>query len=190
MKKSEYIETLSEPINQLLADAKMRLETSYKEDKDKYQLHLLSSLDMLFSACVEKQQSGQKSSVRYLCFHNLYASIETGIYEYKIALYDKNLYLDRNETAIYWFPVYYNPIIEKDMEALKVLLQKNFIRVRDFDIKLMQKYYIKRLLDFTPEDIWDIKEMLSEIPTYEAMQKEKEFSTYVGEFMGTVTELW
>lgn len=129
MELEEYMEQFSEDIERRLVWDKERLNEKYEKSKDVCNTQCRKRIQELLLKCKEKQEKGHKDSIRCVGVHFLRTSVRTGRYEYKIALCNNELFLDKQEVAVYWESPYFREVADTAVKDFTSLLRKECIRV-------------------------------------------------------------
>lgn len=86
-------------------------------------------------------RKGIKGAGKYVVISHLYSSFLAGSYEYRIDILDEKMYMDIQECSAYWTPSILIPYIEKDYEYLRKVMSERFIRLREYEIKEVERNY-------------------------------------------------
>ncbi|MCM1425645.1 MAG: hypothetical protein NC118_03490 [Eubacterium sp.] len=139
-------------IGQIRKEAEKIYEERFKESCIGIQKELEMQWDILENEIVgiigqlmadanEMNRKGVKGIGKYLIISHLYSSFLAGSYEYRIDILDEDMYMDIQECSAYWTPSILIPYIEKDYEYLKKVMREKFIRLREYEIKEIERNY-------------------------------------------------
>lgn len=95
----------------------------------------------LISDADAMHRKGLKGEGKYLIISHLYSSFLAGSYEYRIDILDEDMYMDMQECSAYWTPSILIPYIEKDYEYLRKVMHERFIRLREYEIREVERNY-------------------------------------------------
>lgn len=98
-------------------------------------------LAKLIQEAVCLKESGAKGEATYLIVSHLYSSFAAGTYEYRLDILDEEMYLDEQEVSAYWTPKFLPDHIKADAGYFKEVLQKKFIRLREYEIGEIERDY-------------------------------------------------
>lgn len=87
------------------------------------------------------QKEGAKGEKKYLVISHLYSSFLAETYEYRMDILDKEMYMDMQEVCSYWTPYFLIPHIKKDYEYFEKNMKGKFIRLREYEIKEVERGY-------------------------------------------------
>lgn len=94
-----------------------------------------------FIESVRQQQLGEKKEIRYVLISSLFSSTITKSYEYQIAFYSEELYLDPVESSFYWCPQYVFDNIEDDIEQFSQSVKEQIVNLRKHELEEIRQMY-------------------------------------------------
>lgn len=97
------------------------------------------ALNTVIKRQLQRQLEDDEAKIKHLYFCRLYTSEYTGSCGAILGMSDSGMYLDEGLSQTNWYlsPLYIN--LEKDMEAVKKLLQRTFIRLQESELFAMKK---------------------------------------------------
>ena len=98
-------------------------------------------LKKLYGKVIREQQSGKKGALRYLVISPLRSSIITGSYEFLIAAYSADMYLDNSECFEFWCPKKIYEYLEQDMQYFGKLANNEFVRLHNYEVDEFRTHY-------------------------------------------------
>ncbi len=78
--------------------------------------------------CVKKQENNEKKKIAYVGVHFLKSSMITNSHDLYINFYDRELYVDRNETYAIWSPKEILKYYEEDAKFFESNISKKIVR--------------------------------------------------------------
>lgn len=150
---------------------------------EKITLNILKKFEDIFKKITLLQKEYNKGEIKYLYISYLRSSLLTKSYDFRIDFYDRNLYLDENPTYIYlsldFIFYYYNDDILYFIEKLR----KNFIRLQQYEIELIEEKYAFYYYKICAKFFFDLIKEIFHISNFCDMKKEKEIKVIFGEYM-------
>lgn len=136
---------------------------------------------------------GQTRALMYVIISPLSSGAITRRYEFQIALFDQNLYLEENPLCVYWKPGFIFKDIEEDMDAYKQMAAKEIIRLREDEVYEMRRRYALCHAYITMFYMDGIVRKVYELPIWREVAKEDAkvmYGTYMEQMveLGTVRE--
>lgn len=183
MKLDEYLERFAEEISRKLSTDQKKLIEEYEKSKTVYLNQCEECMKKLIEQCKQKQEQGQKDVVGCIGVHFLRTSVRTRSFEYKIAMYNTELFQDRQEVAVYWEPPYLRKIAEEAVKDLSSMLRKECIRISDYDIKQFCDEYLFLLMKWMPMEIVEKLEKICDMEEFRRLQHEEVVELYQGEYL-------
>jgi hypothetical protein len=121
------------------------------EDGGAYKQALLSAMTELFLLVKHQQLKQGKDELHYIGFHFLRSSLVIHKAEILIAAYSDEYYLDGVEATAFWPLDDLLPYIDAGIAELTPLINKKFIRVKDYEItEIKHAYLLNHLLLMMP----------------------------------------
>lgn len=190
MRCENFLSFMNDEINLRYEEIYKKVEKAYQENAEKTESSFIQKMDELFMRCYKKQLEGVKKSIKYIMIYPLKMGFLGGSYEVMVSLLDIGCYDDRKEVSTYWIPEYLIPVIKEEREYYEKSLEKQFIRVMEYEKKdalrcMFEEYYFKPLKEFFEGQIENCKRLES----YHTMQKEEDIVFLYGNYMDEMDEL-
>lgn len=187
MKLEEYIEIFRDEFdNQLVLD-KEQINKEFRTVKN--QNEWKSFLNELFKKCCNQQNQNSKNPIQYMVVHILRASVRCKTYEYMFALYDEQLYFDRQEVCSYWSFPGFQEIANNTIKHFSSLIHKKCIRVPESDIKEVCEWYLYSLMKEMSSVLLEAIARADELSWFQKMDKSENFGIYAGGYLDLVEKL-
>lgn len=137
-----------------------------------------------------EQAAVQGKRAAWLGISSLYSSIQNGRFEYFLAVYGEDFYLDPDPVGRYWSPPVFQECMEEDIRAVRRELQGRFPRIWQYEeaeiSRVCAEYYdaafCRLCTDLTGE--------LAETEAFSQMEKAGTFGVFFGRYQGEGEILW
>lgn len=134
---------------------KKRLNTMQKHSPlyiDSLKPAFCKKLGNLIEDQIKRQKEDEMTKIKNIFLCRLLSSAYTDSYQVVLGFSDSSLYLDENQSQVYWSPPMLYKDLKEEMETVTSLLRKNFIRLQESELFTMKK----RLMD----DTWSFFEIV------------------------------
>lgn len=184
------IERLREEF-QLLSEEKFEesrknILKQYREKKQEVQRGICKVFSEIFQRGIAMQEKEYKDQVRCICIFCLRSSWLTGSCHYHISLYNPIFYLDRQEVSGNYTPIFIQPFFKKDMEELISKIQKQYMRLKNYEKERMMLWHMEQYHKIMKEIFEDTIGKLKELPAYRALGKTEDHLFLFGEYMSVM----
>lgn len=137
--------------------------------------------------CMVEQLQREKpqQNGKYLFFHFLHSSILMKHYRIKICLYNEKLYMDEQESAIWWEPPYMFNFIEEDVAVFETKVKREMVQIHSWNIEEFRVEYANQfvvVLGFLLQRIFQDERLMNVLKVFDIVP-------FFGEFMGKVIKL-
>lgn len=130
----ERIEKMKKHLQQYF-DMRMEIKREYLLDKEVLLvLNFETVLKELVFALELEQKKKEKQTLYALFVCHLMSSDYTGSHEIVLGLCGEQIYLDELQRSVYWRPPYFFDSITEDMKDVKKYLQKDFMRIEEYEL--------------------------------------------------------
>ncbi|MFI3212249.1 MAG: hypothetical protein R3Y24_02810 [Eubacteriales bacterium] len=110
---------------------------------------LTATLQSLIDKASYLQKENKKNKICFISFSILLSSIIQDEYSYGINLYDENFLVDDNEVFLEWNIKKIFRDLKQDLVQSKKILQKKFIKIKDYElIEIKHKYIVNNYAIF------------------------------------------
>ena len=143
--KDDLAKTIVSFLGSRLKESTQALDESFISNQQSIAEDFTKHLNYLCIAANSQQHSSTKSPIAYLHIGFLRSSFITETYDFRIAMYDENFWLDQEETAIYWTfnaPFIY---VQQDIDALHNTLSWTH-SVSEFEMQALKYQYAQSYL--------------------------------------------
>ncbi|MCL1924352.1 MAG: hypothetical protein FWF50_02075 [Defluviitaleaceae bacterium] len=139
--------TVDEFLSKRIEENFKKLGSYIDDNKEEIVKSLAEKLNELVFICKKQQMDNEKNEISYLHIAFLKSSILTKTYEFRLALYDKNFWLDKTETEAYFKFDFLFDYIEKDIENASEYVEKGpNLKFRLEEVKNEYTYYYMQFL--------------------------------------------
>lgn len=166
-----------------------RIQAEYAAQQEAMQREFSQVLDGLFAVAVKAQEAKQKQAVKYLVINYLRSSFYTKTYQYHIALYDEQLYVDRHCIGLYWCPKFIFCRVDEIIQEAAPKLRKKMIRLRDHEIEEYRMMYLGNYLQAAAQFFAETVQNIEMLPQFQLLKKTESFYVLYGEYMGMSMKL-
>ena len=187
MKLEEYIEMFAEEFDRQRISDTAQLKKEFQISKN--QTEWKAFLNHLFEKCYLLQMQDSKNPVKYMVVHILRASVRCKNYEYMFALYDEQLYFDRQEVCSYWSFPGFQEIADNTIKHFTSLIRKKCIRVPESEIKEVCEWYLLSLMKEMSSVLLEAIVSAEELSWFQKVEKSENFGIYTGEYMESIEKL-
>jgi len=122
-KKKEMLKQVEEFLLSRIEPNLEKLEKYLEENKDVIAKDFIEKLNALSELGIIQQRAEVKEPIKYLYISYLRSSILTESYEFRLDLFNDIIWLDKEETAVYWTLGFMFQYIEQDVNDAKELLR-------------------------------------------------------------------
>lgn len=137
-----------------------------------------------------EQAFAQGKRAAWLGISSLYTSVQNGVFEYFLAVYGEEFYLDSEPVAGFWIPSVFQECMEEDIRSVMRELHSRFPRIRQYEeaeiYRVCAAYYDAALGRLCQ----DLADELSETECFSRMEKTERFGIFFGRYQGEGEILW
>lgn len=163
------------------------LMKEYKENEETILQTFQQTLEKLYQMAAEIQTKGKKEALSYLGISYCLSSAYTGNYEFRLDVYDKELYLDEIECCVYWKPDFIHTCLERDIAYFSKKIKEKIPRVREYEerqfIMAYMRNYMYIVLEFLRQKLPEVLERIKR----DNVKISEDFKVFFGEYMGNCT---
>lgn len=163
------------------------LMKEYKENEEAILQNFQNVLEKLYRTAAEMQIGGSKGAVAYLGICYCLSSAYTGNYEFRLDMYDKEFYLDENESCVYWMPDFINTYLERDIAYFRKTIKEKVPRVKEYEERQFiigyMRNYMYIVLEFLRQKLYGTLEKIEKGD----IRTSEDFTVFFGEYMGKCT---
>ncbi len=160
-----------------------RLMQEYqRKERREEALHVFGGL------CEQASARGKRAA--WLGISSLCTSVQNGVFEYFLAVYGEEFYLDPEPAAGFWIPSVFQECMEEDIRSVMKELRCRFPRIRQYEeaeiYRVCAAYYdaaFGRLCR-------DLTDELAETERFSRMEKTERFGIFFGRYQGEGEILW
>lgn len=143
----------------------------------------------IFSGLFE-QTAAQGKKAAWLGISSLHTSIQNGNFEYFLAVYGEEFYLDPELVGRYWMPPVFRECMEEDIRAVMKELCSRFPRIWQYEeaevYRVCAAYYDAAFCRLCA----DLACELAETEAFLRMEKAERFRIFFGRYQGEGEILW
>lgn len=161
-----------------------------KHDAEKIRKDYLNACDKLFLQCIRQQEKGEKSAIRFVYFFFLKSALLTGKHEIQINAYTKDGYMDNVETMELWYPSFITDIFEQDMKELDLAAKKKIMHYGYSQYMQLREKCFPIYVSFIGKYIISEIAKVTELASYQKMNKEEEFEMVYSGYMDKGIRVW
>jgi len=179
--------TRLEAMEQYISSYRVMWTKERIEEAKKEQDHLLiEKMKELFEKAIQKQNV-RSWTPAYLSVFYLNSSTYTRTFEYLICLSNDQIYLDDEQLNTFWRPSFIGT--ESEDEGLKKLLQKKFVRVKDYEVSHISRLFETEYKKITEVYIRPVFETITKEYLFANLNKNESFTFAYGNYMGEIKSL-
>ena len=182
-KTKQIIEITNEFLPQRLEKNLAEIKKNFATKPMIYAKGLLDSLKEVFVETKRLQSEGKKGKTAYISFSFLYSSALLNKNGFRIDVYDKYFYLDKQEVCTFWEPSEIFRYVEDDMKYVERRLDASFIPVDPNERIELYNSYLVNYYQITLELLMELVKLIETMKGFKEMQKEETVMITVGEFM-------
>ncbi|WML33896.1 hypothetical protein [Clostridium sp. OS1-26] len=168
----------------------LEIDEMYKSDKDAIEENLISTFDEVCRQAIGLQEKQLKGGIKYIYFSLLRTSILENRGEYRIDLYDKNWFLDKEECSINIDLNFIFDSIFKHREELKEKKKEYGKNITDMDIENIMLKEIDKYHVLAVEFLKGMIERFTETSSYAEMKKTEDIMILAGEYMDATEAIY
>lgn len=142
-RKEEIMQYIQPYMDQYFMESCQRIQHVIEENGAEIWQELKAILQELFKKIDSMQRQNKKAEIQYLIFNFKESSICTDKIEIYIDALDDGFYLDEQETAECYYPLFLQRQYQKDIGELVRQVQKQFIRLQEHEIVEIKRKYIE-----------------------------------------------
>ncbi len=116
------------------------IRQDYTANQTEYDQEIISIIENLLLRW-KQLYDGETKDLKYIIISPLSSGVITKSYEFEIALFDRNLYLEENPLCAYWTPEFIFKDMEEDISVYKQMAAKEMIRLREDEVYEMRRRY-------------------------------------------------
>lgn len=137
-----------------------------------------------------EQAAAQRKRAAWLGVSSLNTSVQNGKFEYFLAVYGEEFYLDPNPAGRYWTPPFFGECMEEDIRAVIKELRSRFPRIWQYEeaeiYRVCAEYYDAAFCRLCA----DLADELSKTEGFFRMEKTERFGIFFGRYQGEGEILW
>lgn len=189
-KLEELNEFAKEFLEKRLQNVIKQIGSTLKCDAEKIRKDYLNACDKLFLQCIRQQEKGEKDAIRFVYFFFLKSALLTGKHEIQINAYTKDGYMDKVETMELWHPSFITDIFEQDMKELDLAAKKKIMHYSYSQYMELREKCFPIYVSFIGKYIISEIAKVTELASYQKMNKEEEFEMIYGGYMDKGIRVW
>ncbi|NSB17197.1 hypothetical protein [Clostridium beijerinckii] len=176
-------------INRYINEFKIIIE-KYRKDRSIIKENLTSKFDLVCKEAIKLQEKELKGEIRYIYFSFLRTSLLESKGEWRIDLYDKKWFLDKEECSINIdFDLVYEPLFNHMSELLEK--KKEYRRnINEVDIESIMLEEAGKYHYLVINIIEDMIESFLACSSYKEMKKKENIIIQAGEYMDSTTRIY
>lgn len=144
-KKEELLKSSEDFLFKRIKPNLESLEKHVETNKELIVESFIKKLNKLFDVALLQQAAAVKEPIEYIYISFLRSSILTERYEFKIDLFSEMLWMDKEETSIYWTLKFIFQYVEKDMEDMNNFVKR---KIPQFDLEELKYEYASCYIPF------------------------------------------
>ncbi|MDD6626884.1 MAG: hypothetical protein PUF03_01375 [Lachnospiraceae bacterium] len=142
-RKEEIMKYIQPCMEQYFMESCQRIQRETEENGAEVWQELKDILRDLLQKIRIMQEQNEKGEIQYFIFNFM----ESGVYTDKIEIYidalDDGFYLDEQEAVCSYCPCFLQKLYQRDIEGLVRQIQKQFIRLQEYEIVEVKRKYIE-----------------------------------------------
>lgn len=182
-KTKEIIEITEDFLPKKLVSHLEEIKKNFAEDPMIYAKGFLDSLKEVFAQARRLQEEGKKGKTAFISFSFLYSSLLLGKNGFRIDVYDKDFYLDEQETCTFWEPAEIFRYVEDDVKCAERRLDSSFVPIDSNERIELYNSYLVNYYQITAVLLKDLVKLIESMKAFKEMQNEKVVMVTMGEFM-------
>lgn len=162
----------------------------YNKDKESIKENLTSKFNSVCKEAILLQEKELKGEIRYIYFSMLRTKILENKGQWRIDLYDKKWFLDKEECSINIdLDFIYEPLFNHIKELSEK--KKEYLRtIKERDIQIIKQREANKYHGLALNVINDILESFLECTSYEEMKKKEDIVIMAGEYMDAAITIY
>lgn len=163
------------------------IKLDYEENHGRYDKEIIMKIERLLSQW-ENIYGNQTRTLQYLIISPLNSGVITESYEFQIAVFNRDLYLNENPMCFYWTPEFIYKDVKTDMLTFREMASKEIIRLREDEVNEMRRRYVLCHAYIAMFYMDEIMRKVSELPTWKKVALEDVKMLY-GTYMEKMIEI-
>lgn len=143
---------------------------------------LFQQLNLLLSNVHENQVTYKSKAINSLVFSTLQSSFVSGTYDYKISVFDDDIWVMKNPPTVYWRPGIFDFYIE-DIEHFTKLAKRKLARVKDWELEEFSYKYIELYDNIINSFVHKNVVEILKLPILSKADKQPDFKILMGRHM-------
>ena len=189
-RSTEIIDELQKDMKESFDHSCRIFQTEIEKHGDQIWNELQSAIRKVLEFTDQMQKQRKKSDIHYLAFSFLRSSLFQDNPELRIETLDDSFYLDVQEAAAYYCPLFLRERYQEDLSGLYQAVQKKFVRLQAFEMFLVKAQYISYYESFLYRMIESLAELIMEEVIRSGVHITGGFRIIYGEFMDKATAVY
>ncbi len=139
-REQQLIEISTRIFAEIWQNRLLSIKTDYETDQYRYDREVIGMIEKLLQRW-KQLYDGQTKELQYIVISPLNSGVITRSYEFQIALFDQDLYIEENPLCAYWTPTFIYRDIEEDIMLYRQKASKEIIRLREDEIYEIRRRY-------------------------------------------------